>query len=71
MTPVAGGITDGKKDGFVLAPGLFKSGFAPRVPIYGIVGVLLKVGTFFGDEMVGHEDVSRFWLGAFGKLILF
>jgi hypothetical protein len=33
--------------------------------------VLLKVGTFFGDEMVGHEDVSRFWLGAFGKLILF
>jgi hypothetical protein len=46
---MAGGITDGEEDGFVFPPGFAKSFFVPRIPVYGIVGMLKKVGAFFLD----------------------
>jgi hypothetical protein len=40
MTPMAGGISNGKKNRFVFFLGLLKSLLSPRIPIHRIVGVL-------------------------------
>jgi len=42
---MAGGITNGKKDGLVLCPSLLKGFLTPRVPVHRIIGVLEEVGT--------------------------
>jgi hypothetical protein len=47
MAPVAGGIADGKENGFILGFCLIKSFVAPRVPVHGIMRVLEEVGGFF------------------------
>jgi hypothetical protein len=46
---VAGGIADGKENGFILGFCPIKSLISPRIPIHGIVGVLKEVrGGFIG-----------------------
>jgi hypothetical protein len=50
---MAGGIADGKEDGFVF---LFRAdeGFlSPGIPIHRVVGVLEQIGTFLVDQPVG------------------
>jgi len=49
MTPVAGGITNGKKDRFVLLTGKLKCLFGPGVPVDRVMGMLQKIWTFFVD----------------------
>src|ERR1700730_11947113 len=41
VTPVAGGIADREEDRLVLAPGLLEGFVAPRIPVDGIMCVLL------------------------------
>ncbi len=55
VAPVAGRVTDGKQDRFVLLPRQGERLRAPGVPVHRIVGVLLEVGTGFLGETVGHE----------------
>lgn len=43
MTPVAGGISDGKKDRFVESTSEFECFRSPRMPIHGIVGMLQQI----------------------------
>ena len=54
MAPVAGAVTDAQKDRFVLFLRLCKGLFAPGVPVYRIVSMLLKIGRVFVLEMVCH-----------------
>ena len=49
MAPVAGGITDGQKDRFVLLAGKLKCFFRPGVPVDRVMGMLQKIGAFFID----------------------
>ncbi len=53
VAPVAGGVSDGKKDGFVFARRFGEGLVAPRVPIHGIVRVLQKIGALFLSETIG------------------
>ena len=55
MTPVAGGIADGKQDGFVLLACDLQGLGIPRMPVHRVVGVLQQVGAGFVDEMVWHQ----------------
>ena len=56
MAPVAGGITDRQQDRLVFCPGTRKCGFAPRIPVDGIVSVLQKIGAgFVGQKITGHD----------------
>ena len=50
MTPVAGGITDGKQDGLVLRAGELQRGGVPCMPFHRIIGVLLQIGAGFLGE---------------------
>ena len=52
VAPVARRITDGQKDGFVLAAGLVEGLLAPRIPIDRVVRVLEQVGRFFPGQPV-------------------
>jgi hypothetical protein len=47
MTPVAGRITDGKKDGLILQPYFGKRFLTPGIPIHRILRMLQQVGAFF------------------------
>ncbi len=47
VTPVTGGVPYAEENGLVLAPRLFKRGFAPRIPINGIFRVLAEIGGCF------------------------
>ena len=58
VAPVAGGIADGKKDRLVFAASFIESFVAPGVPVDGIVGVLLEVRAFLGDQMIGQISFS-------------
>jgi len=49
VAPVTTTIADTQKNGFVLASCLFQSLSSLRVPIHGIMGVLLKIGADFMD----------------------
>ena len=66
MAPVAGGISDGEENGFVLAAGFLKGRFAPRQPVHRIVGVLPKIGTLLVDERVGEGGRIHLVLGRAG-----
>jgi hypothetical protein len=55
MTPVAGGITNGKKDRFVLLAGKVKCLFRPGVPVDRVMGMLQKIRTFFMYELIGSH----------------
>jgi hypothetical protein len=52
VTPVAGGITNRKKDRFVFLAGFGKRFFTPRVPIDRIMRVLKKVGRLLVREPI-------------------
>ncbi len=52
VAPVASGVADGKKDGLVFAARFIKSFVTPGIPVDGIMGVLLQVWAFLGDQMV-------------------
>ena len=52
MTPVAGGITDGEKNGFIFLVCFFEGFVTPGIPVDGIIGVLEKVRAFFVNETV-------------------
>jgi hypothetical protein len=45
MAPVAGGIPDAEKDGFILFFGLTQCLISPRIPINRIVSMLQKIRT--------------------------
>ncbi len=55
MAPVAGGIADGKQDGFVLIARELQRLGTPRMPVHRVVGMLQKIGTGFVDEVIGHQ----------------
>jgi hypothetical protein len=48
--------------------GFFKGCFAPGIPVHWIVGVLLEVGAFFGDQVI-RQMVSRFSFLAVARVI--
>jgi hypothetical protein len=52
MTPVAGGVADGEKDGPILGCGLQEWLLAPGVPLHRIMGMLQKVGTLLRNQAV-------------------
>jgi hypothetical protein len=55
MAPVAGGITDGDKDRFILGAGFGEGFLAPRMPIHRVFRVLGEVGGFLlGEAVFGH-----------------
>ena len=43
MAPVAGGIPDGEEDGFMFFCCAAEGLISPRVPVHGIMGMLLQV----------------------------
>ncbi len=49
---MAGSIANAEKDGLVFGFGFCERGFAPRVPIDWIMGVLLEIGAGFGGESI-------------------
>jgi hypothetical protein len=54
VTPVAGRVTDGEEDGFLLRARPGEGLLAPREPIDRIVRVLAEVGRLFLRETIGH-----------------
>jgi len=46
MAPMAGGITDGKKNRLVFIVSFLESLFSPRIPVYRILCMLKKIRTF-------------------------
>jgi hypothetical protein len=61
VAPVAGGITDAEKDRAVFPLGSVQGLGSPGIPIYGVIGVLLKIGAFFVKKPIGlatgiHDD---------------
>jgi len=50
MAPVTGGVPNGKEDRLVFRARFFKRLIAPRKPVDGIVGVLLKIWAFLGTR---------------------
>jgi hypothetical protein len=49
MAPVAGGITDGQKYGFVFLSCPHESIIPPWIPVYRVMGMLEEIGGFFID----------------------
>jgi len=47
VAPVATAVTYAKENGFVLGFGVVKGFLAKGIPIYGVVGMLKKIGAFF------------------------
>jgi hypothetical protein len=71
MTPVTGGIANGQKDGFVLVTGTAEGFFSPRVPVYGVVGMLQQVGRVFVGKSIGHGvSVTRIVVGQNGLCVI-
>jgi hypothetical protein len=61
MAPVAGGISDGKENGFIFRSGFGENVIGPGMPVNRIVGMLDKIGAFFIDKVVGgHDDSPAF-----------
>lgn len=52
VTPMARGVADGDKDGFVFGAGEVEGFHSPRPPCHGIMGMLQEVGTLLVDEQV-------------------
>jgi hypothetical protein len=56
MTPVASGIPDGKKNGFVLLLSSAQSFLAPGIPVHRIIGMLEEIGTRFVNQSIWLRD---------------
>ena len=56
VAPVARGVADAEEDGLVLAGGQIEGLGPPRVPVNGVVGVLLQVGARFRCQSIGHTS---------------
>ena len=54
MAPVAAAVADGDEKGPLFASGPFKGLVAPRVPVDGVILVLLQVGRVFVRQSVRH-----------------
>ncbi len=71
VAPVAGGVADGEQDRLVLGAGPLEGLVAPRVPVDGVVLVLLEVGArlvgqpVHGPKSNSHLDPTN-WPGANG-----
>ncbi len=52
MAPVAGGISDRQKNGFVFFAGFFKGLFAPGIPVHRVGRMLQQIGTGFVNQAV-------------------
>ncbi len=52
MAPMAGGIADGEKHGFILRARFFEGFVAPRIPVYRVMSVLKKIAGLFVGEAV-------------------
>ena len=57
VAPVAGGVADGEQDRLVLGAGPLEGLVAPRVPVDGVVLVLLEVGARLVRQSV-HNDLA-------------
>ena len=55
VAPVAGGVADRKQDRPVVFPGMLQDILAPRLPVDGVVPVLMEIGTGFPVEVVAQE----------------
>ena len=53
MAPMTGGIADAKEDWFVFGIGFIKGFLSPRVPIYGVMGMLQEIRTFLVYKSIG------------------
>ena len=56
---MASRIADREQDRFVLLASERQRFSAPRVPVDGVVGVLLQIGAGFLGETVGHGGLNR------------
>ncbi len=52
VAPVAGGVADGEQNRFVFPASPLQGFLAPRIPVHGVVGVLLKVRARLVDQGV-------------------
>jgi hypothetical protein len=52
MAPMAGRVTNRKENRFIFYSGFLKSLFSPRIPVYGIIGVLQEIWALFIDQAV-------------------
>ena len=60
VTPVARRIADRQQDGLVLAPRARQRFFAPRIPVHGVVRMLLKIRTRLrGESIPLHRRYPR------------
>jgi hypothetical protein len=57
MAPVACGVAYGQKDRFVLEPCFLERFRTPRIPVHGVMGVLLKVGALLVDQAIRMHSV--------------
>ena len=57
VAPVAGGVTDAQKDGFIFPAGLLQGLRPPGIPVHGVVRVLLQIGAGGINEPVGLIDL--------------
>jgi hypothetical protein len=55
VAPVAHGVTDAEKDGFVFGARTRQRFFSPKMPVYRVVGVLQQAGRSFMRESVGYR----------------
>ena len=55
MAPVAGGVPDGKEDGFVLLDRLLERLFPPGKPRHGLMRMLQKVGRALSGQSVARR----------------
>ena len=63
VAPVAGGVADRKQDRLALVPGELQRFRSPRVPVDGILGVLLEIGGSLAGESVRHVGVVTLLIG--------
>ena len=68
VAPVAGGISDGQQNGFVLVAGFGQGLRSPGLPMDRVISVLQKIRAgFFGKTIFGHLWLSEFrlalWMG--------
>jgi len=59
VAPVAGAVTDGEEDGFVLPARLRERLLAPGVPIHGVVQMLFQIGGALPIQVVGEAKRHR------------
>jgi len=52
MAPVAGGVSDGQENRFVLFCGFFKGLIAPGKPVDGVGRMLLQIGAGFANQAI-------------------